>query len=63
MSFAESFIGRLRDECLNEHLFGSLKEARHIIEPAAAELADLVVVTEDDRRILTGLTKELVTPG
>lgn len=30
--FAESFIGRLRDECLNEHLFGSLKEARQIIE-------------------------------
>jgi len=30
--FAESFIGRLRDECLNEHLFGSLREARHIIE-------------------------------
>jgi putative transposase len=30
--FAESFIGRLRDECLNEHLFGSLKEARHTIE-------------------------------
>ena len=30
--FAESFIGRLRDECLNEHLFNSLKEARHIIE-------------------------------
>jgi putative transposase len=30
--FAESFIGRLRDECLNEHLFGSLSEARHIIE-------------------------------
>jgi putative transposase len=30
--FAESFIGRLRDECLNEHLFSSLKEARHIIE-------------------------------
>jgi putative transposase len=30
--FAESFIGRLRDECLNEHLFGSLKETRHIIE-------------------------------
>ena len=28
--FAESFIGRLRD--LNEHLFGSLKEARRIIE-------------------------------
>ena len=30
--FAESFIGRLRDECLNEHLFGSLKQARQIIE-------------------------------
>jgi putative transposase len=30
--FAQSFIGRLRDECLNEHLFGSLKEARRIIE-------------------------------
>ena len=30
--FAESFIGRLRDECLNEHLFGSLKHARQIIE-------------------------------
>jgi putative transposase len=30
--FAESFIGRFRDECLNEHLFGSLKEARRIIE-------------------------------
>jgi putative transposase len=30
--FAESFIGRLRDECLNEHLFPSLKEARQIIE-------------------------------
>lgn len=30
--FIESFNGRLRDECLNEHLFGSLKEAKHIIE-------------------------------
>jgi putative transposase len=30
--FAESFIGRLRDECLNEHLFSCLKEARRIIE-------------------------------
>jgi putative transposase len=23
--FAESFIGRFHNECLNEHLFGSLK--------------------------------------
>ena len=28
----ESFNGRLRDECLNEHLFTSLPEARRIIE-------------------------------
>ena len=28
----ESFNGRLRDECLNEHLFANLKEARQIIE-------------------------------
>jgi putative transposase len=30
--FVESFNGRLRDECLNEHLFASLKEAREMIE-------------------------------
>ena len=28
----ESFIGRLRDECLNEHLFTSCRHAREIIE-------------------------------
>ncbi len=28
----ESFNGRLRDECLNEHLFANLNEARQIIE-------------------------------
>ena len=28
----ESLIGRLRDECLNEHLFKSLPAARHILE-------------------------------
>ena len=27
--FAESFNGRLRDECLNEHVFSSLAQARH----------------------------------
>ena len=31
-SFIESFNGRLRDECLNEHLFSSLPDARRIIE-------------------------------
>lgn len=31
-AFIESFNSRLRDECLNEHLFGSLSEARQIID-------------------------------
>ena len=31
-AFVESFIGRLRDECLNEHPFGTLAEARLLIE-------------------------------
>lgn len=31
-AFAESLIGRFRDECLNENWFGSLPEARRIIE-------------------------------
>ena len=30
--FIESFDGRLRDECLNEHLFTNLKEESQIIE-------------------------------
>jgi putative transposase len=30
--FVESFNGRLRDECLNEHLFTNLNEARNIVE-------------------------------
>lgn len=29
--FVESFNGRLRDECLNEHLFDSLRHARNLI--------------------------------
>ena len=31
-AFVESFNGRLRDECLNEHVFATLAEARHIVE-------------------------------
>lgn len=31
-AFIESFIGRFRDECLNEHLFTSYAHARRIIE-------------------------------
>ena len=30
--FVESFNGKLQDECLNEHLFSNLTEARQIIE-------------------------------
>jgi putative transposase len=33
-AFAESFIGRLRDECLNETLFTSLRQARAVLETA-----------------------------
>lgn len=31
-AYIESFIGRLRDQCLNEHWFLSLADARRIIE-------------------------------
>jgi putative transposase len=31
-AYAESFIGRFRDECLNENWFVSLRDAREIIE-------------------------------
>ena len=31
-AFIESFNSKLRDECLNEHVFASLAEARAIIE-------------------------------
>jgi putative transposase len=30
--FAESFQGRMRDECLNEHLFFSMNHARVVIK-------------------------------
>jgi len=29
--FEVSFHGRMRDECLTEHLFSSLRHARHLI--------------------------------
>ena len=34
-AFTESFNSRLRDECLNEHYFLSLAEARATIKPGA----------------------------
>jgi len=33
--FVESFNGRLRDECLNEYLFPTLRHARHLIAAGA----------------------------
>lgn len=36
-AFVESFNGRLRGECLNEHLFRGLREARRIIEAWRAD--------------------------
>lgn len=36
-AFIESFNGRLRDECTNEHLFHGLREARTIIEEWRAD--------------------------
>jgi len=31
IGFVESFNGRMRDECLNEHLFDNLRQARNLI--------------------------------
>ena len=36
-AFVESFIGRLRDECLNETLFASLSHARAILDAWRAD--------------------------
>ncbi len=40
-AFVESFNGRLRDECLNEHVFLTLVEAREIIEAWRRDYNDL----------------------
>ena len=37
-SMLESFNGRLRQECLNEHWFMSMQDARHIIEALRASI-------------------------
>jgi putative transposase len=36
-AFVESFIGRLRDECLNETLFSSLSQARAVLDAWRAD--------------------------
>ena len=68
-AYIESFNGRLRDECLNEHWFVSLANARTIIETWRREYNE-----ERPKKVLGGLTptayaKQLerkaatVTPG
>jgi putative transposase len=49
--FVESFNGRFRDECLNEHLFSSLVAARRIIEEWRIDYN-----TERPHTSLSGLT-------
>ena len=49
--FIESFNGRLRDECLNEHWFANLMHARAVIEPWRREYNE-----ERPKKALGGLT-------
>lgn len=50
-AYIESFNGRLRDECLNEHWFVSLAHARRVIEAWRREYNE-----ERPKRALGGLT-------
>ena len=50
-AYIESFNGRLRDECLNEHWFTSLAHARSVIETWRREYNE-----ERPKRALSGLT-------
>jgi putative transposase len=50
-AYVESFNGRLRDECLNEHWFTNLLQARAIIETWRREYNE-----ERPKKILGGLT-------
>lgn len=50
-AYIESFNGRLRDECLNEHWFANLLHARAVIEPWRQEYNE-----ERPKKVLGGLT-------
>lgn len=50
-AYIESFNGRFRDECLNEHWFTSLQHAKHIIDAWCREYNE-----ERPKRSLGGLT-------
>lgn len=52
-AYVESFNGRLRDECLNEHLFTNLLHARTVIETWRREYNE-----ERPKKALGGLTPE-----
>ena len=52
-AYVESFNGRLRDECLNEHWFTSLLHARTVIETWRREYNE-----ERPKKALGGLTPE-----
>ena len=52
-AYVESFNGRLRDECLNEHWFTSLLHARTVIEAWRREYNQ-----ERPKKALGGLTPE-----
>ena len=52
-AYVESFNGRLRDECLNEHWFTSLLHARTVIETWRREYNE-----ERPKNALGGLTPE-----
>ena len=61
-AYVESFNGRLRDECLNEHLFTNLLHARTVIERWRREYND-----ERPKKALGGMTpaayaKQLAEP-
>ena len=56
--FVECFNGRLRDECLNEHLFTNLGEARQIIEEWRIDYN-----TNRPQTSLNGLTASTSTPA
>ena len=50
-AYIESFNGRLRDECLNEHWFASLQHARVVVEAWRKEYNE-----ERPKKSLGGLT-------
>ena len=56
-AYIESFNGRFRDECLNEHWFTSLAHARVIVEAWRREYNE-----ERPKKVLGGLTPAAYAP-